>query len=416
MSGSNGIKRILNALVDWVLAHTRVIMPVVLVICVLITVVVAINARDRAETEKAELPQSEYVPEENEIPDIAVIPELPLELNKYPEVNAIIKEYYEAMAAGDSVKAARLYPALSEVDMIRLEEIAKYIDHYDTIDVYTKDGLTENSYMVYASTKVKFFDVSALVPGLLYFYVLPDEDGNLYIKRSEFEEDVFEYIRTICLQDNVVDLDSRIEVAFYDMIAGDEELEEFLAFMSAKINVDVGVVLAQMVQPDITADLIRSNMEDNEEDNDADENQQAISVTMLARATDVVNIRSSDSETADRLDRAIVGQEFTVLEQKGNGWSRIKYNNRDAYIKSEFLEIISEIGGTETASSVTAIGKVKVKSSGVRIRSTPSTSGDILGTVNTGERFDLVEEVNGWVKIKYNNQIGYIRNDFVEKE
>ena len=416
MSGSNGIKRILNGLADLVLANTRVIMPVVLVVCVLITVVIAINARDRADTEKTELPQSEYVPEENEVPEMIVIPEFPLELNKYPQVNALIKEYYDALANGDSVRASEICPELGEVDLIRLEEIAKYYDYYDTIEVFTKPGLTEDSYVVYVSSKVKFYEAEALVPGLMWYYVLPDAEGNLYITKKNLEENVYEYVVEVSLQDNSIDLNNKIAVEFNDMIAEDKELEEFIAFMSAKINIDVGVVLAQIVQPDITADLIRSDMEDEEDESDVDDNQQIISTTMLARATDVVNIRSSDSETADRIDRAIVGQEFTVLEQKGNGWSRITYNNRDAYIKSEFLEIISVIGGNETASSAESIGKVKVKSSNVRIRSTPSTSGDILGTANTGERFDLVEEVNGWVKIKYNNQLGYIRNDFVDKE
>gem|GEM_PF-867560 len=419
MSGSNNFKRIMNVLADFILSHTRIVMPVVLVACVLITVIIAINARDRASIEKAEIPQAEYVPEDIELPDTILIPELPLDLNKYPEVNALIMEYYQARADGDSVRASEISIDLGELEMIRIEEMAEFIDYYHTIDVYTKPGLTENSYVVYVSSKVMSYDVEVLIPGIQSYYVMPDSQGNLIIRKTEFDENVFEYIKAVTLQDNVIDLFNKVTVEYNDMIAEDKELAEYLAFMSAKIIENVGVVLAQSFQPDITADLFRDDDDDDDsgddiEDNTGNDNQVPINQTVLARATEVVNIRSSDSETADRLGRAIIGEEFTVLEQKGNGWSRIRFNNRDAYIKSEFLEVISEIGGP--ASSVAAAGKVRVISNNVRVRSTAGTSGNIMGTVNTGDRFDFVEVVSGWSKIVYDGQIGYIRNDFVERE
>ena len=41
-------------------------------------------------------------------------------------------------------------------------------------------------------------------------------------------------------------------------------------------------------------------------------------------------------------------QEFTVLEQKENGWSKIEYEGKDAYIKSDYLEVISEEPAADT--------------------------------------------------------------------
>ena len=57
-------------------------------------------------------------------------------------------------------------------------------------------------------------------------------------------------------------------------------------------------------------------------------------VNKKAKTTDVVNIRSSDSETADKVGKAQKGDEFVVLEQKINGWSKIKYNDKECYIKT----------------------------------------------------------------------------------
>ena len=415
----SSFRRITNTIADLVMAHTKIIMPIVLIVCVLLTVVIAINARDRAKTERSEETDGVAVTEEVDLPDMITIPELPLELNKYPEITALMLEYYQALADGDSIRASELCIDLGELEMIRIEEMAKYIDTHATIEVYTKDGLTDGSYVVYVVSWVRFHDVEALMPGMRTFYLKPDENGDLVIRKAQLDDNIIEYIRTVSLQDNVIDLYNKITVEFNDLIASDQELEEFVAFMTAKIDENVGVVLAQTVQPDITADQFRNDNGENDDENDtngndADDNQRTVSTTVIARATSVVNIRSSDSETADRVGRAIVGEEFTVIEQRGNGWSQIRYNNRDAFIKSEFLEVIGEIGGA--AESVTISGRVKVTGSNVRVRSTASTSGQVLGTASTGDRFDFVETVSGWAKVIYNNQIGYIRNDFIERE
>ncbi|MCL2254124.1 MAG: SH3 domain-containing protein [Lachnospiraceae bacterium] len=410
----SGFKKIINRLADLILAHTKVIMPIVLLVCVLLTVVIAINARERANN-RPEIPQSELVVEDNELPDSVTIPELPLLLNEFPEVNKLINEYYDALTIGDVEIVSALNPNLGELELIRIEELARFIDYYETIDVYTKEGMTENSYVVYVCAWVKFKENDAYIPGMQSYYVMPDESGQLVIKRIQVDDVIYDYAGTVSLQDNLIDLHNKIVVEFNDMIAEDIVLEEYLAYMTAKINENVGVVLAQIQQPNITADQIRNDLNEEDDNTENNDNAQSVTTIMLARAKDVVNIRSSDSETADRLDRAIVGQEFTVLEQKGNGWSRIKYNDRDAYIKSEFLEIISEIGGSDSSAS-NIIGKVKVSSSSVRVRGTASTTGAVLGTVQSGQRFDLIEESNGWSKILYNNQFGFIRSDLVERE
>jgi len=411
----DGFKKIVNWISDLIMAHTRIIMPVVLLVCVLITVVIAINARDRVAAERALPVEEEQELEDIELPDYIIIPELPLELNKYPEVTALMKEYYQAKVDGDGARAVELCIDLGEINIIKIEEAARYIERNEKIEVYTKDGLTAGSFVVYVARWMKFYDSDAIIPGIQAYYVEPDDEGNLFIRTviESLEENVFNYLITVSLQDNVVDLYNKINVEFNDLIATDRDLEEFIAFTLARVDVNIGTVLAQMIQPDIDIEQLNNDNENNN-DNNGTEVHQASNVTVLARATAVVNIRSSDSENAERVGRAIVGEEFTVLEQKGNGWSRIRYENRDAFIKSEFLEVISEIGGS-VADAVIA-GRVRVKSANVRVRSTASTSGSVLGTVNTNDRFDFIETVSGWAKVVYNNQIGYIRNDFVDIE
>ena len=198
----------------------------------------------------------------------------------------------------------------------------------------------------------------------------------------------------------------------------DEELKEFIAYLKEKINEDVGEILAEVEQPEEVVP------EENEETQTA-EGQEEAPVTEVVKktvkTTDVVNIRSSDSETADKLDKAQIGQEFELLEEKGNGWSKVNYNGKEAYIKSDYLEVVSEEvveapaqEENQAPANVETDGTVKVIEN-VKIRKSASTDSDALATAYVGQELELVmKQADGWTKIKYNGQIAYVKSEYVE--
>jgi uncharacterized protein YgiM (DUF1202 family) len=104
--------------------------------------------------------------------------------------------------------------------------------------------------------------------------------------------------------------------------------------MRSGLQVSVGEALAtsEATAPD-------ESTEEDTGDNDQDD---TVVVSRVIRATDVINIRSSDSETADILDRTTKGQEFKELEALANGWSKVEYKGEEAYVKTEFFEVVSE--------------------------------------------------------------------------
>ncbi len=67
------------------------------------------------------------------------------------------------------------------------------------------------------------------------------------------------------------------------------------------------------------------------------------------------------------------------------------------------------------AEAAAAEAKKYVKATGddVNVRSTNSTDGDVLGKVKKGEMFEKVEDVDDWTHIKYKDQDGYIKSEFV---
>jgi hypothetical protein len=295
--------------------------------------------------------------------------------------------------------------------------MAEYIMYSTNIDVYSKPGFTDDTLLIFVRHEAKLYEVDAMIPGASIYYVIPEDDGRLVLWQNfnDFDEDILDYLRVLINQDNAADFMTRVRSEFIDLMVNNLEILEYREYMEERIMMNVGVVLAQMFHPDITADMLREDENNGMAVTSDNVPLAAGDTTWLGRTTTVVNIRSSDSETAERLDRAIAGQEFTILEQKINGWSRVRHMGRDAYIKSEFIEIISEIGGSVTGAAT--IGTVRLTSNNVRVRSTASTSGSILGTVAQGTRLSLVEQMtNGWSKVIFNDQIGYIRSDFLTVE
>ena len=58
---------------------------------------------------------------------------------------------------------------------------------------YTKPGLTEDSYVAYVTYEVKFRRVETLAPGLMWCYVVKDDNGN-YIIRENVVGDGADYV------------------------------------------------------------------------------------------------------------------------------------------------------------------------------------------------------------------------------
>ena len=428
-----GVKDKLLTVKDWILDHRKVVMPAILIVCVLITIFIAVNANQRDKLEK-EAEAAALAAQQQAEEDIQEMPTYDLEENAYPEVNNVVRAYYDAQASGDMETISSLNTYLNDIQKIKVEELSKYIESYPELNVYTKPGLTENTYVAYVCSEVKFYDLEKTIPGMQTYYIGQDDNGNYYINNGTYDDAVSSYIKEVTLQDDVVDLNNKVVVAYNDLLADDADLSEFLAYMKEKINEDVGEILAQADQPEQT---------DEQTEQTTDENTEETAPTVIrARATDVVNIRVSDSEQADKLGKAQVDQEFTVLEQKENGWSKIEYDGQDAYIKSDYLEVISEepvadetaqedasedqqeeetadivtdTTSTGTASTGKAPGdKVKAKES-VRIRKSASTDSDVLGTAYAGDTFELVmEQADGWSKIKYKGNNAYIKTEYLE--
>ncbi|MDE7231675.1 MAG: SH3 domain-containing protein, partial [Lachnospiraceae bacterium] len=405
---------------NWFIRYSKIVLPIILVLCVALTIVIAIRANKR----KVEQEESAVASEEGNTEDdvLQEVPQVPLE-EASPEITELFNTYYTAMVEGDTETMTQMVYYLDTTEILRAAETSKYIESYPPLEIYTKAGPREGTYIVYVYADLKFYDYDKAVPGMRTYYVCTDEDGQLYINEDgEESESELHYMREIQLQADVVDLNNKAAVAYNDMIAEDKTLADFLVNLADEIEKNVGETLARAEESGETE-------EENEEPDateSEDSNAPEVVVTKV-KTTDVVNIRTSDSETADKLGKAAVGDEFKLLETKGNGWSKIEYDGKEAYIKSDFLEP-SE---TETASAddeedtstqqtdneqstTTTTGTVTVKEN-VRVRAGASETSEKIATAYAGEKLEVImKQADGWTKIKYNGKTAYVKSDYVE--
>ena len=120
-----------------------------------------------------------------------------LKKDEIPQVNQLISEYFQAKVDQDAQTLYRIFGKSDDTGLdARKEELkneAVYIEDYVDIVCYTKPGLTEDSYVAYVTYEVKFRRVETLAPGLMWCYVVKDDNGN-YIIRENVVGDEADYV------------------------------------------------------------------------------------------------------------------------------------------------------------------------------------------------------------------------------
>ena len=394
----------LTYLKDLIVDYGRIILPVILLVCIAITLYIALSARSRVEAARQDAEEAliESKTEVNEVKEIN------FELNAIPEVNELITRYYEAIKAVDTDALAEIQGSLSDTEALRLEAMAPYIDRYENINVYTKPGPYQDTYIAYATVDVYLKEQEPSTPGIQSFYICKTEDGLYYINNGEISAEEAAYIEDVTAQADVVDLKNTVHVAYNEQLEADEELKAYWAQISVEIDSSVGEQLTNeaIIQAKLAEEEKQRQLE--EQMNDPNYVPPEEPEVQKVKVNTLVNVRKSASATADKVGTASVGSIYEVLEVMQNGWTRINYDGTQAYIKSEFLDQIANLDNIAT------IGILKTLDM-LNVRSEPNQNATKLGVLNSGVEIELVEEVGEWSKIKYDGQLGYVKTEYTEK-
>lgn len=123
-----------------------------------------------------------------------------------------------------------------------------------------------------------------------------------------------------------------------------------------------------------------------------------------------LNVREQASTDAELVGKMPDNAGCEILETEGE-WTKIKSGEVEGYVKSEFLLSgeAAQIRAEEVKQTVAT-----VTTTTLYVREQPNTECTIITMMPEGEELEVIEELDGWVKINVDSDEGYVSADYVD--
>lgn len=118
-----------------------------------------------------------------------------------------------------------------------------------------------------------------------------------------------------------------------------------------------------------------------------------------------VNFRQEPSTESTVLDKLYNGTRVAVLDQTDD-WYQVAYDGDVGYMSAEYVE-------TQPIMNISC-GGAKVTTAVLNLRSGPGTENDIVAKLVGGSVTKIIGINNGWFKVQYAGNTGYISPEYVE--
>lgn len=393
------LKEILNKVGKFIIKYQKFVYPGIALVLAAVVVVIVLNVQNKMD--KANNQPNTNVTVND--PTIAAGPDsnVPLETNNDELVDELLNDYFKALTDGNGEKIKSLCDIVDETEIIRYEEQAKYLG-YEINEIYKQNGPEEGNYVAYVYSYVVFDEYPDLrFPDFRGFYIKTAEDGSLYIVNGEVTYTENTFIENVKNQDDVVELNNKINVEYNDVVIANPYILDYLVSLDSTISVAVGERIAEL------------NASQEPEDTEVADGGNDIgnipleNTTIYATATTNVNVRKSDSAESERITEITAGTKLEVVEVQLNGWTKVIYEGQEAFIKSEYLSLAQSAEGISTIGMMTALDNVNV-------RSEANTDSEVLGALVTGDQYEIAAVVDGWVTIKFNGVLAYVKAEYCD--
>ena len=230
---------------------------------------------------------------------------------------SLVNERFAALAAGNTDGVRALQTDLSAVDEAKIARDSQTVDSYTTKDVYTKEGLTDGTYVTYVNYDTNYTGYSTPVPMLDELYIMTTGDGSLIVNSdAQTDPDISAYMTQLRGDSDVQQLMSSVQGAHDSALASDPDLSAFLSGMGEAVS----------------APEAESSAEAGTGESAAPE-YDGPTVT----ATDDVYLRSEPG--GDIIDTIPYGVSVKYLGTGGenNDWYQVEYNGQTGYAYSDYL-------------------------------------------------------------------------------
>ncbi len=241
------------------------------------------------------------------------------------EIRTLIETYYQALGNKDIETLRSVVSNLPADDESRVTNSKGYIEGYRVQDIYTKEGLTEGSYVVYACVDYIFRDIETAYPALSQLYVLTDSDGSLKIAGDSDvlainDADYSSYMAQLESDSDFLQLKAQVQEANSKALASDSALQEFAAGLGKAVT-ETG---APAGDTEGTSDVVV-------EDVPAGNGE-------TRTTTDGVNVRSEPNSDSDNIvSFAEEGTTVNLTGEEVDGWYGVIVDGVQGYIYGDYL-------------------------------------------------------------------------------
>jgi len=140
---------------------------------------------------------------------------------------------------------------------------------------------------------------------------------------------------------------------------------------------------------------------------------QYLSVTGKVSASSL-NLRSTPSTSGTKVASLSSGTQVNILESL-DGWFRVEAAGKTGYVSSQYISLAQSqspaVAPPPVVQETNLTGKVTASS--LNVRSTPSTSGSKVTSLPSGTQVEILEQLDGWYRIKANGKTGYVSGQYI---
>ena len=132
-----------------------------------------------------------------------------------------------------------------------------------------------------------------------------------------------------------------------------------------------------------------------------------------------LNVRTSPNENGQVIGTLHKNDKVNVLDKSIDGWYKIDFNGRRAYVSSKYVNLISyknnEVKTEVKKEPIEGTGKVNINTA-LNVRQASTTNSRIIGSLKGGEKVNIISESNEFYKIEFNNSYGYVYSKYISKD
>ena len=148
-----------------------------------------------------------------------------LEKSTNQQINQLVSNYFESSLKCDMEKLGTL---VNDVTVLKKEELKlkyEFVEDIKNVECYFAEGLSENKYLVYVYSEVKFKDVDTMAPGLSRLTIVKTEEGNYQIFFGA-DKEMEQFVKKADNSESVQKLVKKVGLKMEEALSNDSKLKE----------------------------------------------------------------------------------------------------------------------------------------------------------------------------------------------